>query len=300
MAVDRRTLREFVSRVGLEEVARRSGVSGATVKRWLQRGVSGKGSRAVEDSLRRSARSRKAAETRRLQAELANARGFTLPRAPEDHPLSPDGLDAHELTPRRLPTTERQDLRDRLRRLGRATVGESESHVWRRESYAVNENYIDVRDRGGIEAIAEHAIQRFRSAAREGYEWFHFYAQLIRFIPENPAYTGALARKAGKWAPDTINVGSTNVYRGTELAEPPGGVAGAIYHAFEYSSKTLGYAGSIEDVSHSRTIWFLFYTLEFFTRRPEPDWPRATAFEDEPLSPVEPGIFRGRRRRRRR
>jgi hypothetical protein len=220
-----------------------------------------------------------------------------LPPDSSDHRLSPEGLTPDQLTPRRKPTTEQDRLRDRLRRLGREVVGESERYVWKREAYAVDENYVDVKERGGIEAIIEHAIQRFRVAQGEGYEWFHFHAQLIRYIPENPAYTGKMARKAGKWAPDVINVGSRNVYQGTETAEPPGGVAGAVYHAFQHNSKTLGMAGSIDDVSHARTIWWLFYSLEFFTDKPDSEAPRVEL--DEPLIRIGGDIFRGKRRRRR-
>jgi len=77
---------------------------------------------------------------------------------------------------------------------------------WKRESFMVNENYADVKARGGIDAIADYARQRFMVAQREGFDHFAFYGEVIRFIPENPNYTGALARRQGKWAPDLVPV----------------------------------------------------------------------------------------------
>lgn len=311
--MDKRGRARWVARVGIDEVARRAGgVSFATVKRWIERGATGEASRAVEASLERSQRSvkswataqRKAADKpsaerptrkRRPARPPLRVAGFTLPEDASDHRHSPDGLTDEQLTPTRLPTTERQDLRDRIRRtpFGRSEYFESSSLHSKRESFLVNENYIDVRNRGGIDAIADHARQRFAVAQRDGYDILFFSATLIRFIPENPNYTGALARKQGKWAPDSMTFAGPNVSAHADPEE----VTRSVRHAFEFARTKggqIGYAGSVDSLSNARSFWFFSYTFEFFKRKPPPTAPRVPDrdFGDEPLSEQEPERFR--------
>ncbi len=68
------TLRQLIKRLGVEEVARRVGVSGTTVKRWTRQGVSGAFQDEVREAKARHERSLRAAATKKKHARVKKAR----------------------------------------------------------------------------------------------------------------------------------------------------------------------------------------------------------------------------------
>lgn len=73
------TLAELVARLGLAEVARRVGVSPATLRRWIARGPSAAGAARIQTVLRRHEGARRAAESRKRTSTFRD----TIPTPPE-------------------------------------------------------------------------------------------------------------------------------------------------------------------------------------------------------------------------
>lgn len=258
MAVDRRRLAAWISRVGERVAAGKSGVSVATLRGWLRRGVSSRGTARVEESIRRSEISVKAAETRRRRQEEFG-RGFTLPprakpprrgRGGRTYGGDPSGgLTPAQLTPKRPPPAGRW-----RRRIGERRELVTPTRVEVSEMFEVDLNYLDWVASGRQDAMADEFVRAWK---RSGHRMAWFSVLVQRFFPKNPAYRGEMVLKAGTWSkPEWLSSKARNY-------EPD--VHAAVAAAF--APRAVG-AGSIEEAAESRTIWILACNFRFYTSTP--------------------------------
>lgn len=174
----------LVARLGLAEVARRAGVSQATVKRWLREGPSQKGAKALAGILRRHSASTKAAEGRRRR--MQERVGAQVPPATE---LTPE-----QVLPPRAASESREVKRIKQREKTEGGVVPIDSEVNIGEETWVTIGR-DINDLDNSEVV-DSVVSIWQDSGRD-YVSVRFF--FLRFIPFNPLYKGELAKKAGKW-----------------------------------------------------------------------------------------------------
>lgn len=180
------SLRQLVSRLGLQEVARRLGVSVSTVRRWLRTSIPAHQAPNVTRVIKRHLAARIARE-----AQVAAATSFQdrmpMPVNPANQydpatPLTPEQV-LPQKPPRRYPG-EFFDTYDSRNYFG-------EIH------------YIEVRQplvEADRDTIMDAALSFWLGSGRDFiFATFVFY----RYIAINPLYRGEMLRRAGTWTMDT-------------------------------------------------------------------------------------------------
>jgi len=198
------TLQDLVARLGIAELARRAGVTPATLKKWLMHGPSARGAGVLATVLRRHETSTKAAVTRRRHAQEAT--GISVP--PESE------LPAGQVLPIRTPTGREKKAAFRAEDLGTATKQPIDS------IYTVGDiEWVTIGkpvDEVTVNEIVDIAWRIYQDSRRDFIQCKFLF---FRYIPFNPLYRGELARKQGTWvewwaqtkALETLNAFTNNV-----------------------------------------------------------------------------------------
>lgn len=178
------TLAILVARLGLDEVARRAGVSPATLRRWLREGPSQKGGAVLAGIIRRHLASVRASEGRRRKAQQRT--GVELPAESE--------LPAEQV----LPTKRPDEAREVARLKRREGIGQgsrpivSEFNIGETTWETIGKDVNEVSDSELIDIV----VEIWRQSGRDNMQVKFFF---LRFIPFNPMYKGELQRKQGTW-----------------------------------------------------------------------------------------------------
>lgn len=174
----------LVARLGLAEVARRAGVSVATLRRWIRSGPSQKGGAILAAIAKRHVASLRAGETRKRKAQVRT--GVEVPPSSE--------LPAEQALPTRLPSESREVERIKKQEqieegstpiVSEFNIGET---TWRTIGKDVNEV--------SASEIAEIVVEIWRQNDRDNVQVKFLF---LRFIPFNPMYKGELQKKQGTW-----------------------------------------------------------------------------------------------------
>lgn len=178
------TLAVLVARLGLDEVARRAGVSRATLRRWLREGPSQKGAAVLAAIIKRHLASLRAAESRRRSAQQE-----TGIEPPSESELAPE-----QVLPTRLPESAREV--ERLKRREGIEEGSrpivSEFNIGETTWVTIGEDVNEIADSDLIDEV----IAIWRRSGRDNMQVKFLF---LRFIPFNPMYKGELQRKQGTW-----------------------------------------------------------------------------------------------------
>ena len=213
-------LDQLVKTTSAKATAKRFGVTEKTVKRWQRQGVPKTRKAEFERAIKRRKRSLKAAETRRDKFRASVGR-------PEDSELS---------TKRVVPGAPPKSPFKEYERI------ESEYFTTR---YKVQDVWIPIKK--GFHAITSDQIASLAQTVFENTS--NEYARVIflayRFIPFNPAYRGAMAKKQGQWVSAFV---STSVQRTMTS------LAGDIDKVFWGGTRTPGMMNSLKGAS-KRVIW---------------------------------------------
>lgn len=179
------TLSQLVERLGRVELARRAGVTPATVGRWLSKGPSRAGAEIIRAVLRRHETSTKAAATRRRSAQAST--GIEVPQESE--------LPSEKVLPTKLPGDAREvKAAKRAEGIGAGTKQQIDSiyNIGDIEWFTIGRPVSDVSE----SEIADLAVKAWQDSGRD-------YVQVkflfFRYIPFNPLYRGELIKKQGTW-----------------------------------------------------------------------------------------------------
>lgn len=173
---------QLIARLGAETVARRVGVTPATVRRWGRRGVSDRYRDRVAGVAARHERSAKGAETRRkrfqdsLPAPAEPYIDLQFPRLGQTLPLE-------DVLPTRKPKQ----------------ISARESERYESTRYMGRIYYVSI-DSPALDVSADEISDMVLAAwLRNGttFCWVEFI--FFRYIPFNPIYKGELTKKQGTW-----------------------------------------------------------------------------------------------------
>lgn len=170
------SLRELVDRLGLAEVARRAGVSPATVQRWMARGPSAAGAATLAGIIKRHLAAKKGRAGQKKARDFRDA--LALP--PMGGDLPPD-----EVKPPHPPPAP-EETRDRFDLVTDRYVGEV--HV-----ITVGQPALEVDWENLASFAARIFINSKRSYVRARFLFF-------RYITPTSLGKGSLIHKRGKWA----------------------------------------------------------------------------------------------------
>lgn len=186
------TLSDLVARLGVTELARRAGVTPATLKKWLMHGASARGAEALATVLRRHETSTKAAATVKKQKQAA----WNVP--PESELPPEDAL------PTKPPT--KHDKKKALRAedvdttIGHKPVGAIIGHQPIDSIYNIGDvEWVSINkpvDEVEPGEIVDIAWRIYQDSNRD---FIQVKFLFFRYIPFNPLYRGEMAKKQGTW-----------------------------------------------------------------------------------------------------
>lgn len=191
------TLAGLVGRLGLAEVARRAGVSVATLQRWMRHGPSAKGLATLSRIAARHEGSRWAAVTRKKRAAFPGS----LPLPPESYvvispvPRPSSGfLSEAEVLPNEPPVKTRADL-SRVRK----SAGYSGARRINTNEYVGESQWITIGKpilEVDVEGLGRQVAEAWRYSRRT---WVQAIFLMFRYIPFNSTYKGEMVNKQGRW-----------------------------------------------------------------------------------------------------
>lgn len=234
-------LSTLVRLLGLVQVAKRAGVTPATIRRWLRHGPSDRGKVALKQVAKRRRRAQKAAKTRTRQVEYRSQLPIPVTPVLDLHdPNEGDFEDPTDLLPKRRPIETAAQLRDEMQREGHdlSDTVNTEMYAGEREWFTVGQPLVNVPLQSIIESISDvwHSSGRRWVVAR-----FLFF----RYIPFNPLYRGEMLKDQGKWKPWW----TSTLSMATELS----------------IKNNVGYSmGVAYEAAQSRLIWFEGYRVDTF------------------------------------
>lgn len=181
--------------LGLAELARRAGVSPATVRRWQRTGPSAVGQETLDRVAARRRAAQKAVRTRKKRTAFR----ATLP-VPVDPVLSTSNRlqgefeDPAELVHNRPPVETKAELRRVAAREGHDLGGKINTDASYGESVwvAVGQALVEV----DLDSIGDTIVQIWHQSDRT---WVQVQYLFFRYIPFNPLYRGEMIAKQGKW-----------------------------------------------------------------------------------------------------
>lgn len=177
------SLEELVARIGLDETARRLGVSVRTVRKWLRTEPSFRGAEKIAEVIKRHLASVKAVATRRRTFRES----LPLPEFPNEiigDESSPEIDNEDDLLPGRPPPHVAPD--------GFRAKYESTRYMGWNNYVVIGRPLVDVDN----ETIIDLAASVWQNSGEP-----LCFVELIffRYIPFNPIYTGQMMRKQGTW-----------------------------------------------------------------------------------------------------
>lgn len=191
------SLSALIARLGVAEVARRAGVTVATVRRWLRNGPSPAGKEILAGIAQRFVRAAKAAETRRRQFQER------VPTPPETE------LPEEDVKPGKAPTRDEKRRAISAVKLGstiaspkppprgrryRSDTYQTERYYGERTWVHYGKSLLDV----AVDELVETAETIWHDSGRD---WCQVILLVFRFVPFNPAYNPGhhLFKQQGKW-----------------------------------------------------------------------------------------------------
>lgn len=191
------TLENLIDRLGLVEVARRAGVTVATLRRWLRYRPSKQGAETLRRVIRRHLASRAAAATRKKRKEFPGS----LPLPPEafavisPRPFPGSGyLSEEEVLPVESPVQTKADFNR-----ARKQAGYTGSKRVNTDAYSGEWNWITIGQSMldvDPERIGAQVVEIWRHSRRTLCD-VRFLS--FRYVPFNPLYKGEMVNKQGKW-----------------------------------------------------------------------------------------------------
>ncbi len=205
----------LVARLGLAEVARRVGVSPATVKLWLRQGPSARGREKLIAVTRRHVAGRKGYETRQRRATFHGS--LPLPPEPfarfdrklwigpkEDEYLnenygrgipSSGELSDEQLLPQKPPVETKADLNRARKRAGYTggKVVNTDRYYGESEWVTIGKPMLEV----DVAGMARNVSSAWKISRRV---WCQVRFLIFRYIPFNPLYKGEMVNRQGTWA----------------------------------------------------------------------------------------------------
>jgi len=181
------TLAQLIARLGLEEVARRIGVTPKTLRGWLRKGPSRSGFEALARVAARHLRSVKASRTRKRHTSFREsiampARPFEVINDERTGTLGPE-----QIKPVERPLSDVVGVYSE-------GVTELDTDRYRGEvhTFTVGQPATEV----DAEGLANTAVRVWQDSGRTFARTIFLF---FRFIPFNPLYKGEMIRKQGKW-----------------------------------------------------------------------------------------------------
>lgn len=181
------SLAQLVALLGLDEVARRAGISPGTLKRWLRRGPSAAGARILSGIARRHLASKKSAATKKRRRSFRDR--VPMPDRPNqtiNDERTPD-LTPEQVKPGEPPVAAGAGVYEE----GRERL-ETERYIGEVHTFTVGLPAVEVDGDGLADTVVRVWQQSGRTFARTIFLFF-------RFIPFNPLYKGEMIRKQGTW-----------------------------------------------------------------------------------------------------
>lgn len=263
------SLAALIARLGLAEVARRAGVTVATVRNWARNGPS----RAGEEAIRRIV----AAHNRAAKSAATKASKFraAVP-TPEDA-----GLPDEDVKPGKAPTYAEK----RRAILGAKTMGSTIATPKRDRRYA-SDRYQTDRYHGErtwvhygkslVDVSVEDIIETAETIwFKSGRQWCQVTLLIFRFIPFNPAYSPNhhLFRKQGTWLEQWES--TPHIAPAREWSRSREVLASAIWYLFGPGlSREWGPTMGLHAQAETRVLWLesacvkTFDTNEGFGHKP--------------------------------
>lgn len=234
------TLAELVARLGLTEVARRAGVTPATITRWIARGPSAQGSRVIAGIIKRHLAAKKG------WAGKASAPSFRdqLPTPPRSE------LPVNEVKPPSAPPRT-------------VSVEDRETFDYNTDRYTGEVHVITVGqpalsvDWSGLGSYAARVfLASKRTFVRARFLFF-------RYITPTSLGKGSLIHKRGKWV---------EFWASTQVHSSTLGEASSFRNAVESIMYTRGEGReeSLDDVAQRRILWLEQVHVHTFDDNEEP------------------------------
>lgn len=255
------TLAALIARLGVAEVARRAGVSTATIERWRRRGPSKSGAESLSRIAANHARSVKAARTRKE----GDAFTSTVPSPPKAE------LPDQKVKPRRKPTRGEQQKAAKKADLGTLVTG-VEQHTTKR--YVGERTWIAVDKPLPEVDPADITSTAMKVWMQTGRQFAQVILLIFRFVPVNPAYapTHHLYRKQGQWIEQwesTQHLAQARSWARTEEI-----LGDSVLYLFGPGlSSEWGPTMGLSQQAETRVLWFSSMCVKTFDERPE-GWER--------------------------
>jgi hypothetical protein len=233
------TLAELVARLGLTEVARRAGVTPATIQRWIARGPSVSGAATVAGIIKRHLAARRGMEGRRRATSFRDQ----LPTPPESE------LPEAEVKPASPPRS--------------GSIEDRETFDYNTDRYTGEINVITVGQPAlevDFDALGTYAARIFlhskRTFVRAKFLFF-------RYITPTSLGKGALIHKRGKWA---------EFWASTQVHSSTLGEASSFRNAVAsiMDVRGEGREESLSDVAQRRILWLEQVHVHTFDDTEEP------------------------------
>lgn len=245
-------LSTLLRRLGLARLAKRAGVTPATVRRWVLHGPSSRGQDALDRIATRLRAAKKGQKTRAKRTAFRAT--LPIPASP-DLVINRPGLgtfsDPTDLVPSRPPVETEQQLRREAMREGYALGGgiDTDSHYGESTWITVGEPLVNV----DMDFVGDTVVNVWQQSGRQ-YVQARFL--FFRYIPFNPLYRGEMLAKQGKWHP---------WWTSTAIAATMLTIAsGFLEVAFDEALRS----------AESRLIWLEGYLVRSFDLKPDAprDW----------------------------
>lgn len=215
------TLAELIARLGLREVARRAGVTPATLQRWLARGPSGRGATLLAGIARRHVAGKKAAESRK-KAEVFRG-GLALPPIAE--------LPAKEVLPPSPPRS--------------GSIESEGSQPYNTDRYTGELHIITVGQPAlevDLDGLASFSAQIYERSKRN---YVRVSFLFFRFVTPSSLGKGELTnRKTGKWS---------EFWASTQVQSSKGAIADQVSSILDIGGE-VG-KQTLRDIAQRRIIW---------------------------------------------
>lgn len=193
------SLVQLIALLGLDEVARRAGVTTGTLKKWVRVGPSARGAAEISAVARRYLAAKKAAKTRKESAKF---------RESIEPPEEAVDIDPEEALPKRPPQLSpevAQLKRAEGIREGQQRI-ESEFNIGYTVWVRVGEDVREV-------SAADLAAQAWLIYEESALDYVSVKFLFLRYIPFNPTYKGEMLKKQGKWHEQWISTKAVSARR---------------------------------------------------------------------------------------
>jgi hypothetical protein len=248
-------LEGLLAALGWRELARRTGVTIATIKRWHRLGPTGRGLEALERVARRRVAGLKGIETKGRRKQWRDL--LSPPELPYRrlHKPSSGLLDPDVVLPTRSPVETAKMLNRARKDQGFDANGPLDSDIYDGESTWIHIGVPIVNL--DMNWLQDQIVRIWQNSDRT---WVYVIFLLFRYVPFNPAYKGVaeLERLQGKWLPfaaQTDSLGKRGLFNVSRVVE-------------QALAKSI-------DASKSRMIWLEGADVKTFERRDPINFERA-------------------------